>query len=142
MGSYRKQTRISHGWKPVLVRSVRSSAMLSMSSGLTTTMLITIRNLKFGDIYLSFVSILERVYGRLPHHNHNHFSPVIAHVCSCGTKLYPVSALQHHSHKYHQSSIGDDIYQQYRTRRWRKFQNRKPIGEIGCCESWMAERNH
>ena len=27
-----------------------------------------------------------------------------------------------------------------RTRRWRKFQNRKPIGELGCCESRMAER--
>ena len=27
-------------------------------------------------------------------------------------------------------------------RRWRKFQNRKPIGEIGCCESGMAERSH
>ena len=26
-------------------------------------------------------------------------------------------------------------------RRWRKFQNRKPI-EVGCCESWMAERSH
>ena len=22
------------------------------------------------------------------------------------------------------------------------FKNRKPIGEIGCCESWMAERSH
>ena len=22
------------------------------------------------------------------------------------------------------------------------FKNRKPIGEIGCCESGMAERNH
>ena len=27
-------------------------------------------------------------------------------------------------------------------RRWRKFQTRKPIGEVGCCESWMADRNH
>ena len=26
--------------------------------------------------------------------------------------------------------------------RWRKFQNRTPIGEAGCCESWMAERSH
>ena len=26
--------------------------------------------------------------------------------------------------------------------RWRKFHNRKPIGEVGCCESWMAERTH
>ena len=34
------------------------------------------------------------------------------------------------------------IYQQYRTRRWRKFQNRKPIGEVGCCDSRMAERIH
>ena len=34
------------------------------------------------------------------------------------------------------------IYQWYRTRRWRKFQNRKPIGEVGCCESEMAERSH
>ena len=22
------------------------------------------------------------------------------------------------------------------------FQNGKPIGEVGCCESWMAERPH
>jgi len=22
------------------------------------------------------------------------------------------------------------------------FKNRKPIGEVGCCESWMAERSH
>ena len=22
------------------------------------------------------------------------------------------------------------------------FKNRKPIGEVGCCESWMAERTH
>ena len=22
------------------------------------------------------------------------------------------------------------------------FKNRKPIGEIGCCDSWMAERIH
>ena len=22
------------------------------------------------------------------------------------------------------------------------FKDRKPIGEVGCCESWMAERNH
>ena len=22
------------------------------------------------------------------------------------------------------------------------FQNRKPIGEVGCCESWMAEQIH
>ena len=22
------------------------------------------------------------------------------------------------------------------------FKNRKPIGEVGCCESWMAERIH
>ena len=28
------------------------------------------------------------------------------------------------------------------SRRWWKFQNRKPIGEVGGCESWMAERNH
>ena len=21
-------------------------------------------------------------------------------------------------------------------------ENRKPIGEVGCCESWMAERIH
>ena len=33
----------------------------------------------------------------------------------------------------------DYTYQQYRTRRWRKLQNRKPIGEAGCCESNMAE---
>ena len=33
-------------------------------------------------------------------------------------------------------------YQWYRTRRWRKFQNRNPIGEVGCCESRMAERIH
>ena len=26
--------------------------------------------------------------------------------------------------------------------RWRKFQNRKPIGEVGCCESRMAEQIH
>ena len=26
--------------------------------------------------------------------------------------------------------------------RWRKFQYRKPIGEVGCCESRMAERIH
>ena len=26
--------------------------------------------------------------------------------------------------------------------RWRKFQNRKPIGEVGCCDSRMAERIH
>ena len=25
---------------------------------------------------------------------------------------------------------------------WRKFQNRKPIGDVGCCESRMAERIH
>jgi len=28
-----------------------------------------------------------------------------------------------------------------RTRRWRKFQKRKVIGEIGCCESRMSEQN-
>ena len=33
-------------------------------------------------------------------------------------------------------------YQQYRTRRWQKFQQRKPIGEVGCRESRMAERSH
>ena len=27
-------------------------------------------------------------------------------------------------------------------RRWRKFQNGGPIGEVGCCDSWMAERIH
>ena len=34
------------------------------------------------------------------------------------------------------------FYQYCRTRRWRKSQNRKPIGELGCCESRMAERIH
>ena len=28
------------------------------------------------------------------------------------------------------------------SRRWRKFQNRKPIGDVRCCESRMAERIH
>ena len=39
-------------------------------------------------------------------------------------------------------SINLRLYQQYCTRRWRKFQNRKPIGEVGCCESRMTERIH
>ena len=30
----------------------------------------------------------------------------------------------------------------HRTRRWRKFQKRKPIGEVGCCESRMVEGIH
>ena len=28
------------------------------------------------------------------------------------------------------------------TRRWRKFQDRKHIGEVGCCVAWMVERSH
>ena len=34
------------------------------------------------------------------------------------------------------------ICQKYRTRRWRKFQNRKPIGKVGRCEARMAGRTH
>ena len=34
------------------------------------------------------------------------------------------------------------MYQQYRTRRWRKFQKQEPIGEVGCCESRMGKRIH
>ena len=33
-------------------------------------------------------------------------------------------------------------YQYCCTRRWQKFQTRKPIGELGCCESRMAKRIH
>ena len=33
-------------------------------------------------------------------------------------------------------------YQEYRTGGGGSFKNRKPIGEVGCCESGMAERSH
>ena len=32
-------------------------------------------------------------------------------------------------------------YQWYRIRRWRKFQNTEPIGEVGCCESRMQSES-
>ena len=30
----------------------------------------------------------------------------------------------------------------YCTRRWRKFQDRKPIGEVDSRDAWMAEQSH
>ena len=50
-----------------------------------------------------------------------------------------IPILNGYDHEYKQHNLP---YQWYRTRRWRKFQNRKPIGEFGCCESRMAERIH
>ena len=34
------------------------------------------------------------------------------------------------------------LNQWYCTRRWQKFQNRQPIREVGCCESWMTGGSH
>ena len=42
---------------------------------------------------------------------------------------------------YHRDYVSS-IYQWYRSRRWRKFQNRKPIGDVGRCDSRMAEGIH
>ena len=33
-------------------------------------------------------------------------------------------------------------YQQYRTKRWRNLQKLATIGEVNCCDAWMAERIH
>ena len=52
------------------------------------------------------------------------------------------SCLKHVSTMFQPCSRWMILYQQSRTRRWRKFHNRKPIGELGCCESWIAEGTH
>ena len=42
---------------------------------------------------------------------------------------------QHHHHQYHHTSSTAQGG-------GRSFKNRRPIGEVGCCESGMAERIH
>ena len=106
------------------------------------------RGTKYGKKGWCFVCLLADTWESPPFTNHYNNCPTysewdVTWLCIAGTSCLnnPLKMIKLFSRK-HIVQVGYSITSSTAQGAGGSFKNRKPIGEVGCCESRMAERIH